>query len=233
MRTRCRVVTVPTEADDSLTVRQHLSTVLLAQGDGLFRGRTKRHAIAQAEEWLQQVKAPVPALQKQRMGALTVLQRRIVDLSATAVQKPGLIIVEEADADLDTAAFQRLGFLCQRLVQASGKTSLILVGQRVGLLVSAPVPELESTEPAVGGAGRRRAGVHGDRSPPPTPTATVHLAVAADPPDGEPSPDGPAPVVVTSRWAARRIHSFVRFRRRAYRRSRRIVLETAYSGGRP
>ena len=80
------------------------------------------------------------------MGALTVLQRRIVDLSGAAVQKPGLIIVEEADADLDDAAVQRLGLLCQRLVQASGETSLILVGQRVGLLVTAPVPEQESTE---------------------------------------------------------------------------------------
>ena len=142
------MVAVPSEADDALTVRQHLSTILLAQGEGLFRGRTKRHAIAQAEEWLQQVSAPVPVLKKQRMGTLTVLQRRIVDLSGAAVQKPGLIIVEEADSDLDDAALQRLGLLCQRLVQASGEASLILVGQRVGLLIPAQAPDPGDEEPA-------------------------------------------------------------------------------------
>ena len=140
VRDKTRVVAVPSEADDPLTVRQHLSTILLAQGEGLFRGRMKRNAIAQAEEWLQQVSAPVPVLKKQRMGTLTVLQRRVVDLSGAAVQKPGLIVVEEADVDLDDAAVQRLGLLCQRLVQASGETSLIMVGHRVGILVTARGP---------------------------------------------------------------------------------------------
>jgi putative drug exporter of the RND superfamily len=148
VRDKARVVTAPSEADDPLSVRQHLSTILLAQGEGLFRGRAKRLAIAQAEEWFQQVGAPMPALKKQRMGTLTVLQRRIVDLSGAAVQQPGLIIVEDADRDLDDDALQRFGLLCQRLVQASGDASLIVIGQRVGLLAAvAQLPEPPAPEP--------------------------------------------------------------------------------------
>ncbi len=145
-----RVVAVPVEADDPLTVRRHVSTILLAQSRRLFHGRAGHRAIALAEEWLGQVEMPEKRLSKRRMGTLTVLQRRVVDLSAAATQKPELIIVEEADRDLDDAALERFGMLCQRLVQSSG-TCLILIGQRVGALAGAPsAAETEADQPSGG-----------------------------------------------------------------------------------
>ena len=71
------------------------------------------------------------------MGTLTALHRRVVGLSAAAAQKPEMIIVEEADRNLDDASLERFGLLCQRVVQSSG-TCLILIGQRVGALVGVP-----------------------------------------------------------------------------------------------
>ncbi len=165
VRKLVRVVPLPIEADDSLTVRRHLATILLAQAKGLFHGRVRRHAIDQATEWLRQVEAPEKALKKQRMGGLTTMQRRVVDLSAAAIQKPELIIVEEADRDLSEAELERFGLLCQRLVQSSG-TAVVLVGERVGVLA--------------GGSSTGPAPVDTDQPP----------AVETVPP-GEPEPDRP------------------------------------------
>ena len=53
VRKKVRVVTVPSAADDALTVRRYLSTTFVAHSERIWRSRRlARQALAQAEAWI-------------------------------------------------------------------------------------------------------------------------------------------------------------------------------------
>ena len=94
----------------------------------------------QAESWLAPLRAPAAdrrPLGERALGELTALERRLVALSAVAVQEPQLVVVEEPDRDLGTAELSWLAGVCAELVHDTG-TTVLLVGSRVTALADQP-----------------------------------------------------------------------------------------------
>ena len=125
------MLTLPSAAEDALTVHRYLSTAFVARSKRIWGSRRMtRQALAQAEAWIAEFGTPpsdpVP-LRRRQLVTLSTLERRLVDLSAAATQGAGVIVIDEADAALSPEGLAELGTVCDRLVQGSGST-LILVG---------------------------------------------------------------------------------------------------------
>ena len=98
VRKSVRVVPLPSREDDAVDVRRYVSTLLVAQSDKPWPSRRTTHqALDQAENWLSPLRAEADAqrLADRRLGDLAPLERRLVTLSAAAVQSPELIVVAE------------------------------------------------------------------------------------------------------------------------------------------
>ena len=140
-----RVVPLPSPDDDAVDVRRYVSTLLVAQSDKPWPSRrTTNQALEQAESWLSplRVEAGGQRLADRRLGDLDSLERRLVTLSAAAVQSPELIVVAEPDRDLDPGAMSWLAGVCAELVHDTG-TTVLLVGSTVTALAdraASPMP---------------------------------------------------------------------------------------------
>ena len=149
-----RVVPLPSRDDDAVDVRRYVSTLLVAQSDKPWPSRrTTNQALDQAESWLSPLRAEADEqrLADRRLGDLAPLERRLVTLSAAAVQSPELIVVAEPDRDLDPGAMSWFAGVCAELVHDTG-TTVLLVGSTVTALAdraASPVPpEATSTRVA-------------------------------------------------------------------------------------
>ena len=145
VRKSVRVVPLPSRDDDAVDVRRYVSTLLVAQSDKPWPSRrTTNQALDQAESWLSPLRAEADAqrLADRRLGDLAPLERRLVTLSAAAVQSPELIVVAEPDRDLDPGAMSWFAGVCAELVHDTG-TTVLLVGSTVTALAdraASPVP---------------------------------------------------------------------------------------------
>ena len=139
-----RVLPPPSRDDDTVDVRRYVSTLLVAQGDRPWPSRrTTNRAIDQADTWLSPLRAPEsgePRLADRRLGDLTALERRLVTLSAAAVQAPELIVVGEPDLDLDPGAMSWFAGVCAELVHDTA-TTVLLVGSTVTSLADRPTAD--------------------------------------------------------------------------------------------
>lgn len=136
VRRAVRVVPLPIPDDDPVDVRRYVSTLLFAQsGTPWPSPRATTRAISQAESWLSPVRtgdSGQPPLGRRRLGTLTPLERRLVTLSAAAVQTPELIVVEEPDRDLDGEELSVLVGVAGELVHDLGTTVLLVGGSGTG-----------------------------------------------------------------------------------------------------
>ena len=118
-----------------------------------------RQALAQAEAWIGEFGSrpsdTVP-LRRRQLVTLSTLERRLVALSAAATQGAGVIVVDEADAALSPDGLAELGTVCDRLVQASGST-VILVGAASGVLATGTRTPAHEADPAARARTRWRA----------------------------------------------------------------------------
>src|SRR5699024_9692595 len=134
VRKSVRVVPLSSPDDDAVDVRRYVSTLLVAQSDKPWPSRrTTSRAIDQAESWLSPLHVPEQGeqvLSQRRLGDLTPLERRLVTLSAAAVQSPRLIVVEEPDRELDPGAMSWFAGVCAELVHDT-QTTVLLIGSRV------------------------------------------------------------------------------------------------------
>jgi RND superfamily putative drug exporter len=145
VRKAVRVVPLPSRDDDAVDVRRYVSTLLIAQSDKPWPSRrTTRRALGQAESWLSPLRAEADAqpLADRRLGDLAPLERRLVTLSAAAVQSPQLIVVADPDRDLDPGAMSWFAGVCAELVHDAGTTVLL-----VGSTVTAWADQLASPDP--------------------------------------------------------------------------------------
>jgi putative drug exporter of the RND superfamily len=135
VREQVRVVDVPHAEDDLVSVRRQLRSVLLAQSKRLVPSRRTLHwALVQAQRWIHETGTPsssATAFEQLRLGSLTPLQRRLLGLSAAAVQGPRMIIVEDADAGLETGELDRLEAISREFAHHSG-AAIILIGADLG-----------------------------------------------------------------------------------------------------
>ena len=142
VRRRVRVVSTPDPADDARTVRRYLSALLLARSRRPWPSRRDaRLCLDQTTEWLRRAGSPAVEggpLASRTVGSLSGLERRLLALSTVVVQRPDLVVVEEADAGIDRDALQHLAALCGELVRAG--TTVVLVGLQVSDLVVPPEP---------------------------------------------------------------------------------------------
>jgi RND superfamily putative drug exporter len=149
-----RVLPTPSRDDDTVDVRRYVSTLLIAQGDRPWPSRrTTNRAIDQADTWLSPLRAPAsgePPLADRRLGDLTALERRLVTLSAAAVQAPELIVVAEPDLDLDPGAMSWFAGVCAELVHDTA-TTVLLVGSTVTSLADRPVAPAAASSAAASG----------------------------------------------------------------------------------
>ena len=145
VRKSVRVVPLPGPEDDAVDVRRYVSTLLVAQSDKPWPSRrTTNQALDQAENWLSPLRGQADAqrLADRRLGDLSPLERRLITLSAAAVQSPELIVVAEPDRDLDPGAMSWFAGVCAELVHDTG-TTVLLVGSTVTALAdraASPVP---------------------------------------------------------------------------------------------
>ena len=145
VRKSVRVVPLPSRDDDAVDVRRYVSTLLVAQSEKPWPSRsTTNRALEQAENWLSPWRVDTEQrLADRRLGDLTGLERRLVTLSAAAVQSPELIVVAEPDRDLDPGAMSWFAGVCAELVHDTG-TTVVLIGSTVTALAdrpASPVPE--------------------------------------------------------------------------------------------
>jgi RND superfamily putative drug exporter len=142
VRKAVRVVPLSTPDDDAVHVGRYVSTLLIAQADKPWPSRSRtRRAVDQAEGWLSPLQSPDPARQplaRRRVGDLTPLERRLVTLSAAAVQLPRLIVVEQPDRGLDPGAMSWFAGVCAELVHDTD-TTVLLVGSQVTAVADQPV----------------------------------------------------------------------------------------------
>jgi hypothetical protein len=178
------VVPLPSPDDDAVDVRRYVATLLLAQSAKPWPWRTgTRRAVDQADSWLSPLHPPTSAehrLARRRVGSLTPLERRLITLSAAAVQHPRLIVVEEPDRDLDPGAMSWFAGVCAELVHDT-ETTVLLIGSRVTALADQPV-----AAPVAG--------------PRPEPVGGVAVPTSPDDRDltatgGAPAPDQPDPAI--------------------------------------
>ena len=202
VRRSVRLVPLPSRDDDGVDVRRYVSTLLVAQSDKPWPSRrTTNAALDQAESWLSPLRATQPGEQRlgdRRLGGLSPLERRLVTLSAAAVQSPELIVVAEPDRDLDPGAMSWFAGVCAELVHDAG-TTVLLVGSTVTALAgraASPVPEA-TPEPVPGATPEPVP----EATPEPVPEQATEVVetsehaetTAADdgPPDDGPPDDGP------------------------------------------
>jgi RND superfamily putative drug exporter len=134
-RDQVRVVDLPDDADDLVALRRHVRSVLLAQSRSLLRTRrTRRFALTQAQRWIQETGAPSASaadFDRRPLGSLTVLHRRLLDLSVAAAQEPRLIVIIDADAGLGAGDLDRLEAICREFAHHSG-AGMVLIGSELG-----------------------------------------------------------------------------------------------------
>jgi putative drug exporter of the RND superfamily len=196
VRKAVRVVPLPSRDDDAVDVRRYVSTLLIAQSDKPWPSRRTTHrALDQAESWLSPLRAEADAqpLGDRRLGDLAPLERRLVTLSAAAVQSPELIVVAEPDRDLDPGAMSWFAGVCAELVHDTGTTVLL-----VGSTVTALADQGPSDPPASTSLGFGVVARSADRATPSNPSDSdeddsvdgdgspgAHVPAAAPTPFGE------------------------------------------------
>ena len=184
VRKAVRVVPAPSREDDDTPVRRYVSTLLVAQSDRPWPSRrTTSRAIDQAESWLAPLHAAQPGeqpLAKRRLVELTPLERRLLALSAAAVQQPRLIVVEEPDRDLDPGALSWFAGVCAELVH-DGELTVLTVGAGV------PTPVGARPEGGESGTSVEPAAI--------VPDSSTEIAVVGESePDEAVPPDDPVPL---------------------------------------
>ena len=146
-RDQVRVVDLPDDADDLVALRRHVRSVLLAQSRSLLRTRrTRRFALTQAQRWIQETGAPSASaadFDRRPLGSLTVLHRRLLDLSVAAAQEPRLIVIVDADAGLGAGDLDRLEAICREFAHHSGAGMVLIGGELGGQADWRPPPERE------------------------------------------------------------------------------------------
>ena len=136
VRKKVRVVPASSPDENDISVGSYLRAVLRAQSAHPWSPRRLvDSALDQANAWIAPLATTAsrhqPRLEDRRLAQLTAIERQLVAFSAATVQRPQLILVQDADAGLGSVEMSWFAGVCDETVAETGAT-VILVGQQVG-----------------------------------------------------------------------------------------------------